>query len=130
MIRTITLLIYGFALLFVALRSLRAQRLKERYVIVLILTGLPFLVLAVWPNGVSWLAGHMDMPYYTVLLLLLTGFLLVQLFELLSIISVHERRIATLAQTVGILMEGQKPELSAPGDTSSPAEGGSSAGGR
>ena len=127
MIRSVILVLYGVTLLFLALRSLRAQRLKERYVIVLILTGLPFLVLAAWPNGISWLAGHMDMPYHTVMILLLTGFLLLQLFELLSIVSVQERRIATLAQVVGILMERQQPTR--PDHASARGEGGSAASG-
>ena len=105
MIRSLILLLYGGTLLFLALRSLRAQRLKERYVVVLILTGLPFLALAVWPNAISRLASLMSMPYHTVMILLVTGFLLVQLFELLSIISIQERRIASLAQMVSILME-------------------------
>ena len=104
-IRSLILLLYGGTLLVLALRSLRAQRLKERYVVVLILTGLPFLLLAVWPNGISRLANLMGMPYHTVLILLLAGFLIVELFELLSIISIQERRIASLAQMVGILME-------------------------
>jgi hypothetical protein len=70
----------------------------------------------------------MDMPYHTVMILLLTGFLLVQLFELLSIISVQERRIAALAQTVGILMEGHQPrrldQVSASGENGAAASGG------
>ena len=105
MIRSLILVLYGGTLLFLALRSLRAQRLKERYVVVLVLTGLPFLLLAVWPNAISRLADLMGMPYHTVLILLVTGFLIVELFELLSIISIQERRIASLAQMVGILME-------------------------
>ena len=73
MIRSLILLLYGGTLLFLALRSLRAQRLKERYVVVLILTGLPFLALAVWPNAISRLAGLMSMPYHTVMILLVNG---------------------------------------------------------
>ena len=105
MIRSLVLALYGGTLLFFAVRSLRAQRLKERYVVVLILTGLPFLLLAVWPNAITRLAQLMSVPYHTVMILLVTGFLLVQLFELLSIISTQERRIASLAQMVGILTE-------------------------
>lgn len=126
MIRTLILLLYGAALLVLALRSLRAQRLKERYVVVLILTGLPFFLLAVWPNAISRLAGLMDMPYHTVLILLVTGFLIVELFELLSIISIQERRISSLAQMVGILMERHRTkEIGSnplPNDTESAAK--------
>ena len=107
MIRSIVLLVYGGTLLLLAMRSLRAQRLKERYVLILIFIGLPFLILAIWPEALAKLAQLMDIPYQTVLVLALAGFLLVELVELLSIISVQDRRIATLTQVVGILMEKQ-----------------------
>ncbi len=108
MIRSLILVVFGGALLLLALRSLRAQRLKERYVLLFLSIGLPFLTLAVWPLALRRIAGLMNMPYHTVMILFLTGFLLVIFFELLSIVSVQERQVATLAQMVSILSEEQR----------------------
>ncbi len=108
MIRSLILVLYGGALLVLALRSLRAQRLKERYVLLFFSIGLPFLTLAVWPLALRRISDLMRMPYHTVMILLLTGFLLLVFFELLSIVSVQERQLATLAQMVSILSEEQR----------------------
>ncbi len=105
--RNAILLLYGGMLLLLAVRSLRAQRLKERYVLLLVFTGLPFLALAVWPDALGWAAQMLDMTYHTLMVLCLAGFLILIIFELLSIVSVQERRIAQLAQMMAILMEKQ-----------------------
>jgi hypothetical protein len=70
-------------------------------------TGLPFLVLAVWPAGVGWLALRLHVEYHTVPVLCIAAFLILMVFELLTIVSLQDRKIATLAQIVGILMEKQ-----------------------
>ncbi len=108
MIRSLILVLYGGALALLALRSLRAQRLKERYVLLFLSIGLPFLTLAIWPLALRRIAELMNMPYHTVMILCLTGFLLLIFFELLSIVSVQERQLATLAQMVSILFEEQR----------------------
>ncbi len=108
MIRSLILVVYGGALLLLALRSLRAQRLKERYVLLFLSIGLPFLTLAIWPLALRRISELMNMPYHTVMILCVTGFLLLILFELLSIVSVQERQITTLAQMVSILFEEQQ----------------------
>jgi hypothetical protein len=43
--------------------------------------------------------------YHTVSLLCVAAFLILMVFELLTIVSLQDRKIATLAQIVGILME-------------------------
>jgi len=117
--RTAILALYGGMLLILAVRSLRAQRLKERYVLLLVFMGLPFLALAVWPDALGWAAQMLDMTYHTLMVLCLTGFLILVIFELLSIVSVQERRIASLAQMVAILMEQrERSDRSQPHDTS------------
>lgn len=108
MIRTIILLGYGLLLLLMSLRSLRAQRLKERYVLLFALTGLPFLVLALWPDGVVFLSRALDIEKPTLLVLALAAFLILIIFELFSIVSVQERRITSLAQHVGILLQERR----------------------
>ena len=82
--------------------------MKERYALVFLLLGLPFALLAAWPNAVGYFADLLEMDYRTITLLCVAGFLTVMVFELLTIVSVQDQRITTLAQHVGILMEKQK----------------------
>jgi len=89
-------------------RRLRQYKLRERYALVFLLLGLPFAVLAAWPNAIGQIAYLLDMDYRTVTLLCVAGFLTVMVFELLTIVSVQDQKITTLAQHVGILMEKQK----------------------
>ena len=91
-----------------AVRRLRTYKLRERYALVFLLLGLPFAVLAAWPNAIGMLSDLLDIHYQTVTLLCVTGFLTVMVFELLTIVSVQDQKITTLAQLVGILMEKQK----------------------
>ena len=89
-------------------RRLRQFKLKERYSLLFGFLGLPFLLLAVWPDGAEALSRvtHIERP--TVLLLGVSMFLILVVFELLTIVSTQDRKITTLAQLVGILMEQQK----------------------
>jgi hypothetical protein len=105
MIARLILLAFGATVFFVAVRRLRAYRLKERYTLLFLFAGMPFLVLAVWPKGVGWVAGKLQIEYRTVSVLCLTAILILMVFELLTIVSLQDRRISTLAQIVGILME-------------------------
>ncbi len=123
MIRPLVLAIFGGFLLWMSLRSLRSQRLQERYVLLFIATGLPFLVLAVWPDGIVWLSEKMNMEKPTLMVFCLGSFTIVLLLKLFSIISVQQRQIASLAQMVGILT--QKQPFSPPG---APPSGSLSAG--
>jgi hypothetical protein len=106
-LRNLIVLTIGATILFMAIRSLRADRLKERYAIIFVLTGLPFLLLALWRDAVGYLANFLQIDYRTLALIAVTIFFLLMIFKLLSIVSVQERRITTLAQHVGILMHKQ-----------------------
>jgi len=127
MLKSLILLILGGSLFTLAVRRLRQYKLKERYAIVFLLLGLPFALLAAWPNAVGQIAYLLDMDYRTVTLLCVAGFLTIMVFELLTIVSVQDQKITTLAQHVGILMEKQKlaePEHTpgmAPDDAAHPA---------
>jgi hypothetical protein len=103
MTRSIILLLFGFTVFYLALRSLRAHRLKERYVLLLLLVGAPFVVLSFWPDAIVWISDKLSIEKPTVLVLALAGFVVLIVFELLSIVSVQERKIATLSQMVGLL---------------------------
>jgi hypothetical protein len=98
------MLVIGGLLLALAVRRLRQYRLKERYVLLFAVTGVPFLGLAVWPGALAWVGTQIGVEYGTVALLVVTVFLILMVFELLTIVSVQDRKIATLAQIVGIMM--------------------------
>lgn len=102
---TLILLAIGNMLLLMAVRSLRMQRLKERHALLFVAVGVPFLALAVWPDGIGWLSARLGIQYQTVLLLAVTTFFLVLNFNLLSIVSIQERRITCLAQMVAIMAQ-------------------------
>jgi hypothetical protein len=107
-VRTSILLLFAGTLLYKTFRSLRAHRLKERYVLVFLLTSLPFLVLAFVPNGIVFLSEEMDIEKPTLMIMGLAGFLILLIFELLSIVSQQDRKISALAQVVALLMEREK----------------------
>jgi hypothetical protein len=102
------LVIFGGTLLVLAARRLRQFKLKERYTLLFMLLGLPFLVLAVWPQALEHAARLTHIGESTVMLFGVSVFLILTIFELLTIVSVQDRKITTLAQMVGILMEHQK----------------------
>ncbi len=102
---TLILLAIGNTLLLMAIRSLRAQRLQERHALLFAAVGVPFLALAAWPDAIGWLAGRLGIEYQTVLLLAVTTFFLVLSFNILSIVSIQERRITCLAQMVAIMAQ-------------------------
>ena len=70
--------------------------------------GMPFVALAFWPDGIGWIARQLGIQYTTLALIGVSVFLFLVVFELLSIVSVQDQKITTLAQHVGILMEKQK----------------------
>jgi hypothetical protein len=105
MMPRIILLCFGTTVLFVAVRRMRTYRLKERHMLMFILTGLPFLALSIWPAGLWWISKQLHIDYHTVSMLCIAAFLILVIFEMLTIISLQDRRISTLAQIVGIMME-------------------------
>lgn len=103
--KTIILVFIGLSLLLMAVRRLRVYRLKERHAMVFLFTGLPFLALAAWQDAIGWMALRIGIDYHTLaLMIVVIGFLLM-IIELLTIVSLQDRKIATLAQIVGIMME-------------------------
>jgi len=97
--------IFGVCVLALAVLRMRHYQLKERYTLAFVLLGLPFFVLAVWPSIIGRMAHFLHITYGTVSLLCVLAFLLLMIFELLTIVSQQDRKIDTLAQIVGIIME-------------------------
>src|ERR1700743_3295353 len=107
-VRSLFLVAFGGILLLLAVRRLRTYKLKERYALLFVLIGLPFVALAFRPDAVGWLAHKLHIHYTTFALIGVSVFLFLMVFELLSIVSVQDQKITALAQLVGILMEKEK----------------------
>ena len=106
--RSLFLVGFGGILLVLAVRRLRTYKLKERYALLGVLIGLPFVGLAFWQNGIGWIAQRLGIQYTTLALICVSVFLFLIVFELLTIVSVQDQKITALAQLVGILMEKHK----------------------
>ena len=107
LIRSLILVAFGGSLLLLAVRRLRQYKLKERYALLFLGAGLPFVILALWPNLIVRLSDLLHISINSVMLLCVSVFFFFILIELFSIISQQDRKITTLAQMVGILMERQ-----------------------
>ena len=84
-------------------RRMRRMEMKERHALVLVGVAIPFLALAIWPQLIERVASWLSIEYGTVMLVGVTAFFLVMLIEMLSVISVLERKVSVLAQMVAIL---------------------------
>lgn len=114
-----TLLLLGIAALItgLALRSLRAGRLKERYVLLFVATGVPFLVFALWPDLIVWAETTFEIEKATLLILCVATYFILTTFALLSIVSVQDRKIANLGQIVAVMQaEATRPAEPAAGE--------------
>jgi hypothetical protein len=108
MIQKMFLVTFGTLLLLLAIRRLRTYRLKERYALLFLLIGLPFVGLAYRPDVVGWMAKALHIAYPTFALICVSVFLFLMVFELFTIVSMQDQKITALAQLVAILMEKQK----------------------
>ena len=106
--RSAFLILFGGLLLVTAIRRMRTYRLRERYALAFAALALPFIGLAFWPDAIGWIAETLNIQYNTLALLGVSSFLMLAVFELLSIVSVQDQKITALSQLVGILMEKQK----------------------
>jgi hypothetical protein len=103
MIRSIVLLIFGGMLLLMAIRNLRRQQLKEKYALLFAVTALPFLTLAIWPDGIVYISDLTGIEKPTIMVMSLSIFALLTIFKLLRIVSMQDRKISTLAQEIALL---------------------------
>jgi len=106
--RNLIVLLIAMVIFFLTVRSLRAGRLKERYALLFVFLGLPFLVLAVWRDAMGQLAAWLDVDYRTLAILMVTTFVVVMNLKMLSLLSVQERKINELAQRLAVMTERKR----------------------
>jgi hypothetical protein len=94
----------------VVLELIRKRRLKERYALLWLATGIVLLVLSLWRSGLNTIAGWLGVEAYppAVLFAAATFFILLVLLDYSTAISKLVDQNVTLAQRLAILEEKLK----------------------
>ena len=102
-------------LLLVVLELIRKRRLRERYAVLWLATGLVLLVLSAWRDGLNTIAGWLGVTGYppAVLFAVATLFVLLVLLDYSTVISKLSDQNQILAQRLALLEE----RLRSRGDT-------------
>ena len=99
--------IASLLLLLVVLELIRGRRLKERYALLWIATGLVLLVLSAWRDGLNTIAGWLGVGTYppAILFAAATLFVIVVLLHYSTVLSKLTDENVLLAQRLALLEE-------------------------
>jgi hypothetical protein len=102
----------SFALLLVVLELIRSRRLRERYALLWLLTGVVLLVLSLWRGGLNTIAGWFGVSGYPPAILFAVGilFILLVLLHYSTVISRLSDQSTILAQRLALLEERFREE--------------------
>lgn len=94
-------------LILVVLELVRGRRLKERYALLWLATGVVLLVLSVWRDGLNTIAGWAGVTSYppAVLFAVATLFILLVLLHYSTVVSKLTDENVDLAQRIALLEE-------------------------
>jgi hypothetical protein len=97
--------IASVGLLVVVLDLIRRRRLRERYALLWLVTGIVLLVLSVWRSGLNTIADWVGVTGYppAVLFAVATLFILLVLLDYSTVISKLSDQNTVLAQRIGLL---------------------------
>jgi hypothetical protein len=92
-------------LILVVLELIRGRRLKERYALLWLATGLVLLVLSVWRGGLNTIAGWFGVATYppAILFAVMMLFVIVVLLHYSTVLSKLADQNTTLAQRLALL---------------------------
>jgi hypothetical protein len=95
----------SFALVVVVLELIRTRRLRERYALLWLLTGIVLTVLAAWRSGLNTMAGWVGVRSYPPAVLFAVGilFILAVLLHYSTVISRLSDQNTLLAQRLALL---------------------------
>ena len=104
--------IASILLILVVLELIRSRRLRERYALLWLVTGVVLLVLSAWRGGLNTIAGWVGVTGYppAVLFAVATLFILVVLLHYSTVISRLSDQNSILAQRVALLEERTRAE--------------------
>jgi hypothetical protein len=92
-------------LILVVLELIRGRRLKERYALLWLVTGLALLVLSIWRDGLNTIAGWLGVSGYPPAILFAAAilFVIVVLLHYSTVLSKLDDESTLLAQELAIL---------------------------
>ena len=95
----------SLVLLLVVFELIRSRRLRERYALLWLLTGIVLLVLSLWRGGLNTMAGWIGIETYPPSVLFAVGllFILVVLLHYSTVISKLSDQNTVLAQRLALL---------------------------
>lgn len=95
----------SFALVLVVLELIRRRRLRERYALLWLVTGVVLIVLSAWREGLNTIAGWLGVRSYPPAVLFAVGilFILVVLLHYSTVISRLSDQNVILAQRIALL---------------------------
>jgi hypothetical protein len=95
----------SIVLLLVVFELIRSRRLRERYALLWLLTGLVLLVLSAWRGGLNTIAGWVGVETYppAILFAVASFFILVVLLHYSTVISRLSDQNSILAQRIALL---------------------------
>ena len=123
--------IASIVLILVVLELIRGRRLKERYALLWLLTGIVLLVLSLWREGLNTIAGWLGVSGYppAILFAAATLFVIVVLLHYSTVLSeLHDRnvvltqRVALLEERLQALSTGSPPTASSGGTEGSASD--------
>jgi Uncharacterized conserved protein (DUF2304) len=102
---TIAAAIASFALLVIVFELMRSRRLRERYALLWLLTGVVLFALSLWRDGLNTIAGWFGVQTYPPAILGAVGalFILVVLLHYSTVISRLADQNVILAQRLALL---------------------------
>jgi Uncharacterized conserved protein (DUF2304) len=107
--------IASFTLVVVVLELIRSHRLRERYALLWIATGLTLTALSAWRNGLNTIAGWLGVRSYPPAVLFAVGilFILAVLLHYSTVISRLSDQNVLLAQRLALLEERVDKDVTA-----------------
>lgn len=92
-------------LILIVLELIRGRRLKERYALLWLLTGVVLLVLSVWREGLNTIAGWLGVETYppAILFAIATLFIISVLLHYSTVLSQLDDQNTLLAQRLALL---------------------------
>ena len=99
--------IASLLLILIVLELIRGRRLKERYALMWLVTGLVLLVLSAWRGGLNTMAGWFGVETYppAILFAVATLFIIIVLLHYSTVLSQLDDQSTVLAQRVALLEE-------------------------
>jgi hypothetical protein len=114
LIVTIAGVVASLVLVGVILELIRSRRLRERYALLWLLTGLVLLALSAWRGGLNTIAGWAGIETYPPAILFAVGllFIIIVLLHYSTVISRLSDQNTVLAQRVALLESALNEERS------------------